>query len=148
MSMADRVAVMHEGRVLQVASPIDLYERPASHFVADFIGEMNFLPGSMQAGEFVVDGVGSFAVADPAIEAAWLGIRPEKLVIGVSDEAVNRLSGSVVDVSFYGALTHCVIEVPGLDQQVRANVSGPLRLPVGSPVQLGWDPADAVVLAG
>jgi spermidine/putrescine transport system ATP-binding protein len=45
LTMSDRIAVMHEGRVLQVGSPTEIYERPASRFVADFIGETNFLPG-------------------------------------------------------------------------------------------------------
>ncbi len=145
MSMADRVAVMHDGRVLQIASPVELYERPATHFVADFIGEMNFLCGSFETGRFVVPGVGSFRHPSPAPGARWLGIRPEKLSIGADGD--NQLEGSVIDVSFYGALTRCVVAVPGLDQPVRVNVSGPLQLRVGTVVALSWNAADAVALA-
>lgn len=145
MSMADRVAVMHDGRVLQIATPVELYERPATHFVADFIGEMNFLSGSFETDRFVVPGVGSFRPPSPAPGARWLGIRPEKLSIGVGGD--NQLEGSVIDVSFYGALTHCVVAVAGLDQPVRVNVSGPLQLRVGTVVALSWKAVDAVVLA-
>lgn len=145
MSMADRIAVMHEGHVLQVASPVELYERPATHFVADFIGEMNFLPGAISEGLFDVPGIGRFLVTDPDQSGDWLGVRPEKLTIG--SHSTNRLTGTVVDVSFYGALTHCLVEVAGLEQSVRVNVSGPLQLPAGAPVTVGWDPADAVVLS-
>ena len=144
MSMADRVAVMHVGRVLQVATPIDLYERPATHFVADFIGEMNFIAGRVEHGRFSSPGVGDFAVGE-AEDGRWLGIRPEKLEIGAVDG--NRLEGTVVDVSFYGASTHCVVDVPGMPRPVRATVTGPLQLPVGTQITLGWDPADAVVLS-
>lgn len=143
--MADRVAVMHEGEVLQVASPVELYERPVSHFVADFIGEMNFLEGTGSGDRFEVPGVGIFAVAGGVGSARFLGIRPEKLAIG-DESSTNQITGSVIDVSFYGALTHCVIEVPGLDQPLRANVTGPLQLPVGAAVTVGWEPADAVAL--
>ncbi len=145
MSMADRIAVMNEGDVLQVASPVELYERPATHFVADFIGEMNFLPGTVSDGAFEVSGVGRFALADRDGAGEWLGIRPEKLVIG--GHTVNRFDGSVVDVSFYGALTHCLVQVPGLDQPIRVNVSGPLLLPVGATVTVGWNPAEAILLS-
>ena len=143
--MADRIAVMNEGDILQVASPVELYERPATHFVADFIGEMNFIPGTVSDGAFEVPGVGRFDLADRDGVGEWLGIRPEKLVIG--DRTANRLEGSVVDVSFYGALTHCLVQVPGLDEPLRANVSGPLQLPVGATVKVGWNPAEAILLS-
>jgi len=146
MSMADRVAVMHHGRVLQVASPVELYEKPSSFFVADFIGEMNFLEGSLQGDRFVVPGVGSFAAEGQASEVRWLAVRPEKLLINPT-EAANRLDGTVVDVSFYGALTHCVVSVPGLQTPLRANVTGPLALTPGATVTLGWNPSDSITLS-
>ena len=79
MSMADRIAVMHLGRVLQMASPQELYARPVDHFVAAFIGKMNFLPGRVVGGRVEVDGVGrSCGVAGHGTPArGWLAVRPE-----------------------------------------------------------------------
>jgi multiple sugar transport system ATP-binding protein len=81
MGMADRIVVLQAGRVEQVGTPLDLFDRPANRFVAGFIGSpgMNFLEGSVQDGAFHVEGH-ALAVPSPHVGPATLGIRPEHLV--------------------------------------------------------------------
>jgi putative spermidine/putrescine transport system ATP-binding protein len=126
--MSDRVAVMKEGRVEQIGSPSDLYDRPANRFVAGFIGESNFFDGEVAAasGREVavrVAGVTVIAVSDhaPAIGAhVALAVRPEK--IGFRDGAapepqarLNALAALVRDVTFVGDIHRYVLEIsPGL----------------------------------
>ena len=91
LSMSDRIAVMDRGRVLQTGRPQDIYERPATRFVADFIGEANVLPGAL---------VGR-------AEAADVAIRPERVVLSIGTGA--GLSGRVLDVTYRGATTSCTV---------------------------------------
>ena len=94
LSMSDRIAVMNQGRVLQLGRPDDIYERPVSRFVADFIGEANVLPGSL--------------VGLP--EAAFAAIRPER--VGLSTDLTPgqpSLPGRVADVTYLGATTSYAI---------------------------------------
>lgn len=90
MTLADRIAVMKNGRIQQLANPAEIYNRPANLFVAGFIGspKMNFLRGVMEAGRFIVAGQG-LAAAGAAIPAgeAILGIRPEHVTLATQDGA-------------------------------------------------------------
>ncbi len=91
LSMSDRIAVMDRGRVLQAGRPQDIYERPTTRFVADFIGEANVLPAAL------VGRPGGGAVA----------IRPERVTVSVGDGA--GLPGRVLDVTYRGATTSCSV---------------------------------------
>jgi multiple sugar transport system ATP-binding protein len=112
MSLGDRVAVMAEGRILQVAPPMELYRNPVNRFVAGFIGSpgMNFLDGRMaRRGEslmFVSEGAGEVALSGASLregEAAVLGIRPERLVAaGALGRDSIRLCGRVESVEPLG----------------------------------------------
>ncbi|MBF0680168.1 MAG: sn-glycerol-3-phosphate ABC transporter ATP-binding protein UgpC [Devosia sp.] len=82
MTMADRIVVMHGGRVEQIGAPLDLYDRPANLFVAGFIGSpgMNIIPGTIEASGFVANGVTlPLPAGITATGAAKYGIRPEHL---------------------------------------------------------------------
>jgi ABC-type Fe3+/spermidine/putrescine transport system ATPase subunit len=91
--------------------------------------------GSLHGREFSLATAGS---------GSLLGIRPENMIIGAA--ASQAIEGTVVDVSFFGAQTHCIVEVDGFSTPFRCSVVGPLALAVGSTVSIGWNPADAVVL--
>jgi putrescine transport system ATP-binding protein len=83
MSMASRLAVMDVGRIVQVGSPHEIYERPRSRFVADFIGIVNILPQG--------DG------------RRWLALRPEKIALGVArPDAAHAVAGKIVDAAYEG----------------------------------------------
>ncbi|HTR10300.1 MAG TPA: ABC transporter ATP-binding protein [Paraburkholderia sp.] len=79
LAMADRVAVMHDGRVQQIGSADELYERPANPFVASFLGRMNFLPGHVDNGQFITEKGERIDVKTATPDATTLGIRPERL---------------------------------------------------------------------
>ena len=80
MTMADRIAVLDHGRVLQVASPRELYHRPVDHFVAAFIGKMNFISGEVTGDTIATAGLGTLPVQQPAVPVqgpGYLAVRPE-----------------------------------------------------------------------
>jgi spermidine/putrescine transport system ATP-binding protein len=168
MTMADTVAVMRAGRLEQVGAPADLYDRPATTFVANFLGQSNLLPlegFSDPGGEFITahaHGVG--LVVDraqlpdahlpgpgPAGSRAEvrLGIRPEKLrILGRDDRAsANRLGGTVTDASFTGVATTYLVAMPwGQELTVTQPNDGSARAQLGDAVTLGWDPHQAFLV--
>ncbi len=149
MSMADRIAVMRHGHLEQLDGPVDLYERPASLFVARFIGSNDLFEGVAAEGGVAVDGVGLLPAATMALPPgtrAWLGIRPEHVrVLGPGDPNAV-LSGIVEDTQFQGGLSNIAVDVPGLAAPVLATQQGVARVTRGTPVALTWDPAKSVVL--
>ena len=128
--MSDRIAVMSEGKVLQVSSPTGLYERPGSRFVADFIGTMNFFEGRMRKsddGKAVVD-AGSLGEVEVAIGSGAPGvgddvlvaIRPEKLKLHFEapGEGINIVEGRMGPVAYLGDRSHFHVVLPGRDLPV------------------------------
>ncbi len=93
MTVADRIAVMNHGRIIQVATPAEIYEQPNSRYVADFIGDINLLEGSIQSTfdrivKMECAGTGAVVEVDQEMEAqkgepAWFAIRPEKVAISL-----------------------------------------------------------------
>jgi spermidine/putrescine ABC transporter ATP-binding subunit len=116
MSMADRIAVMHAGHVLQVATPQELYARPVDHFVAAFIGKMNFLPGRVAAAGVEVDGVG---VVEAAVNGhaqgadVWLAVRPEHSRVAAHAGGQPSVGGLVEAVAFVGSQVHTHVTLDG-----------------------------------
>ncbi len=117
MTMADRIAVMSHGKVVQVATPAEIYEAPNSRFVADFIGDVNIFDGKVVGAndstvEIAVDGDFSIKVVTPEKpamgSAAGFAIRPEKLKVGRKPPAhpgVNAVSGELWDIAYLGDMT-------------------------------------------
>ncbi len=123
MTMADRIGVMDQGRLEQVATPRQLYEAPASRWIAEFVGDINLFEGevaSREAGRLTIAtrDAGSIVVAAPlqpvTKPVVAVAIRPEKVKLSrrgpASDaagsaQAINRLEGIVTDVSYLGGLT-------------------------------------------
>lgn len=156
LDMSDRVAVMGEGRVQQLGSPGEIYEEPVNRFVADFIGETNFLPGE------VIETTGERARVrtpfGPEIVAAQTGvtapgpatlsIRPEK--IGLEDEATGTvLTGTVVSRNYMGGYTHYTIDAGGVALRVsRRNAVSHSEegFTVGREVRVGFEPGSVRVL--
>ena len=113
MTMADTIAVMSRGKVEQLGSPGELYERPQTAFVAGFLGVSNLLHGTA-AGDGVVrlDGGGEVRVPPAALDGrsgrVAVGVRPEKIRLG--DSEPNRLAGRVVETAYVGVSTQYVVE--------------------------------------
>jgi spermidine/putrescine transport system ATP-binding protein len=169
MSMADRLAVMNEGRIEQIGRPEDLYHLPRTAFVANFLGRSNLMAGTVTGGGqgsgplLEVDASGHrFAVhRDRAVSATGqvlVGVRPEKIDMRPAGAGadrltagwgINRVAGTVTDVAFTGVSTEYRVEVPGLGELgvFAQNRGGDLMRP-GDAVGLSWDPAHAFGLDG
>jgi len=159
--MSDRIAVMNQGRIEQAGSPSDLYDRPATRFVAGFIGESNFLEGEvagLQGRDVAATVAGATVVAisrqPPAVGArVVLAIRPEK--IGFRDLSapapqtrVNTIKAVVREVTFVGEMHRYVLEIaPGVTlvakQQHRFQMKA--RAP-GERVMVEWHVEDSLVV--
>jgi spermidine/putrescine transport system ATP-binding protein len=158
--MSDRIAVMFEGEIAQLADPETLYRRPNSRKVADFIGTMNFVPATVlsEVGDKVeVDakGLGKVSIdssmAPPAKgESPVVGLRPETLTLLYDDQkAPERETDGVIDeVIYFGDMTYYDVYLGGTDVEVRLsmrNVPGRPVLDVGTKVRVAWSPSALVL---
>jgi putative spermidine/putrescine transport system ATP-binding protein len=161
MSMSDRIAIMDHGRIHQVGSPGEVYERPANPFVGRFLGEANLIEGTVlaEAGAVVRLRLPSGQeLRAPSSDSCRTGrgmlfIRPERVEISPStiatgDPKANTLAGKVRRCSFLGNILRYAIDLDGappltVDLQ---NAAGALPLPVGAPVVLRWPVADSLIL--
>jgi len=149
MAMADRLVVMREGRVQQVGAQEDLYERPATPFVARFIGNSNILTGRHDGTVFRTGSGTEIALAGryPSPGAATLALRPERIALAET----GQVSGTVLLASYMGAtIEHVVALDPQTQLLVRGASSGPgatPRLAAGQTVHLTW-PEASVCLFG
>ena len=128
LSLSDRVAVMKDGRVLQVGAPKELYERPRTRFVADFVGTNNLVPGQVRErtrGQLVVEtSLGRLrAIADAAVSnRCVLAIRPENVALGGETQGDgNVVHGRVAFVSYLGNTVRYDVEAAG-GQILKADV--------------------------
>ena len=157
MVLSDRVAVFHDGRLQQIASPEGLYEEPMRNFVARFIGENNRLPGRIES----IDGaVCEVRVGDALIQAlrvvpaevgeeTTLSIRPER--VGLAPDAGlyhNEFEAEVQDITFLGDHLRVVVSLLGRDDFIVKipNIVGHGAVIPGDRVRLGWTPTDCRAL--
>ncbi|HYK95793.1 MAG TPA: ABC transporter ATP-binding protein [Candidatus Dormibacteraeota bacterium] len=156
LTMSDRIAVMRGGRIEQVGPPEDLYDRPATAFVADFIGTTNLLRGTVESiadGAAVVrlDSGDRCRIAPDGRQpgqAVQLSIRPEAISVDGSNEAMEGLPlhATIEQVAYLGAAVQYQIRTQGgLAMTVLAGKSGP-RFESGQAVRLAWLPAEALVI--
>jgi spermidine/putrescine transport system ATP-binding protein len=148
MTMADTIAVMNGGRIEQLGTPAELYERPRSAFVAGFLGKSNLLEGTIAGDGLIrlVDGSELRASTNGSHGPVSIGVRPEK--ISLSDGGVNRLSGKVKESAYIGVATEVVVATPVgemtvFHQNVEAGGVGPAP---GSQVTLSWAPEATFVV--
>jgi ABC-type Fe3+/spermidine/putrescine transport system ATPase subunit len=160
LSMADRIAVMDRGKVRQIAGPAELYERPQSRFVADFIGKVNLLDADVvekQGGTMLceVKGIGRLAVPceRAASGAVALAVRPEKLSLSETGSQAGdriRLRGQVRDVAYYGDTSHVFLTAEG-GLELMVNVQNDRRSggghARGQELWISWAPEDTLLLA-
>jgi spermidine/putrescine ABC transporter ATP-binding subunit len=149
LGMADRIGVMHAGRLLQVGTPTEVYEHPATRFIAEFLGAANVLPATVRDGCLLLAcGTPVLTAAAVPPDAAWLAIRPERLSFG--DDTANRLSGVVVQRSYAGeTLTHVVRLADGALLRTTTALRHGLNAgqpDVGDAVTLSWAPEACIVL--
>ncbi|MEY4753725.1 MAG: polyamine transporter ATP-binding protein [Pseudomonadota bacterium] len=161
MTMASRIAVMSEGRFLQVGSPVDIYETPTTRFVADFIGNVNLMDGRISVDEadhaqvqcadvlhHIGHGVTGYLGQDVTV-----AVRPEKIHLSRErphDEPANIVQGTVKEMSYFGDYTMYHLELAS-GARLKVNVENDTRQHVGAPtwgdrVWAHWLPSAQVVL--
>ena len=155
--MSDRVVVMSHGRVEQLGPPDELYERPVNRFVADFLGESNFLEGKVEriAGPYaVVRTTDGLAVEVPTPDGIGpgqqvsLAVRPERIRFATGDDLQNTYEGMVEEVIYVGENTRYRVHV-GRDSVLtakRPNLADSFRPRVGERVRIGWHSEDTVIV--
>jgi putrescine transport system ATP-binding protein len=162
MTVADRIAVMDRGRLIQVATPQEIYERPNSRWVADFIGDVNLIEGRV----LEVNATGTVVASDAAgrlhalshadvkpDDVVWVALRPEKVRIAhapPSTEGENCVAGQVTDIGYLGDLSIYKVRLDNgtVMKTAVANVTRLLERPIGwdDRVWLSWAPEAAMVL--
>ena len=165
LSMADSIAVMRDGRLMQVGPPRELYTRPGSRFVAEFLGEANFIPGTVAS---VTGGVASVDTAVGAIRSTvfpdslkqgvevTLSLRPEALRLhaAADAQAANTFTARRHETIYLGEIARHLLHITpagGEGPPVAITASELNPAPPGSadePVRVGVDPGDVVMLAG
>jgi putrescine transport system ATP-binding protein len=162
MTVSDRIAVMNKGELVQVATPAEIYEAPNCRYVADFIGDINIMEGTVvanegsagQAGLVRIDCGGLSVTVEQACAAAVghqaaFAVRPEKVRISLDAPAetqVNVASGEVMDIGYLGDFSVFIVKLGDgrILRAAQANVSRLVDRPItfGDKVWLTW-PADA-----
>ncbi|MFH0517986.1 ABC transporter ATP-binding protein [Streptomyces sp. M41] len=156
LTMSDRIAVMNEGRVEQCGTPEDIYEHPASSFVASFMGTSNLMTGTYRDGEVqLAKGpalpVGARSeIADGA--AVSVSVRPEKIWLSDFEPGMSMLSGVLRETVYSGPTTTYLIELaPGVTLSVLEQNTARARMEDrwsgGETVEFGWRPEHCLVLA-
>jgi spermidine/putrescine transport system ATP-binding protein len=162
LSLSDRIAVMNNGEIEQVGTPSDIYDRPLTPFVADFIGDTNLLTGQIeqqdptslkvvtQSGlQVVVQASQAQSTLTPALKPVVVSIRPEKIHLSLEPQTdnVNCYQGQVSHVMYLGTHIHCVVRLTSGD---RLTVLQPNRagatMSVDTPVHVHWHQDDCLAL--
>jgi len=157
--MADRIAVMEEGRVCQIATPEDLYEFPSSRFVADFIGKVNLLDGKTsgargKAVKVGVDGIGELTIPHEGSASGdvALAVRPEKLLLSKRKPTAQRIAvkGKIINIAYYGNASHVFLETD-TGVPLTANVQNETRskegeIDIGDDTWISWRASDTLIL--
>jgi putrescine transport system ATP-binding protein len=162
MTLADRIAVMDHGRIVQVGTPAEIYEQPNSRYVADFIGNINLIDGEVvenAGGTVRLDSPNAAAivvkqdvVAVPK-QPAWFAVRPEKIDVSLTEPAdisVNAANGEVIDIGYLGDISIYHVRLAS-GTMVKATIANRTRM-VERPITwhdrvwLTWAPEAGIVL--
>lgn len=157
MMLADRIAVMRDGAIIQVGRPAEIYEAPTDRYVAGFVGDVNLFEGRVDiatAGRVRLTGAdGAFEVEGEADvdSLAWIAVRPEKMVLSTEPFGDrNQLEGQILDYGYLGDWTTYLVEIsPGRTvRAARANATRTVARPLGcgDRVWLSFAADSAVVL--
>ncbi len=159
LSIADRMAVMDRGDILQVGSPLEVYKRPRNRFVANFIGDSNFLKGRVvesRPGSGLVETPvgrleGVFTDPDaglPQGSEVTVSVRPESIRLGEASPSQNAISGTIGTSVYYGEVAHYTLEAGGTVLQVSELNPRHLGERAEGNLYATVDPEDVVLLNG
>ncbi len=154
VTMSDRIGVMHEGKLLQIGTPEDIYERPSTRFVADFIGRSNFLEATVASENEVVlsNGDRLQLESDHAIgESVAITVRPERLTIhkkGESSSNQHQIDGAIDSVVYLGNAIVYSVSIDWMHLEVRSSETSNSRYSEGDEVTVSFDPKYVSVVSG
>jgi putrescine transport system ATP-binding protein len=164
MTVSDRISVMDHGKIVQIATPAEIYEAPNSRYVADFIGSVNMFEGVVDKGAGDVirieaeDGLVIVSGSTAPVaknQKVWFAVRPEKVRIAhdaPADSAVNAVTGEVADIAYFGDMTTYNVRLPSgkLVRASRMNAERAVERAItwNDPVWLSFAPDSGVVLTG
>ena len=155
ITMADRICVMRDGRIVQVDAPAAIYYRPGTEYVARFFGDNNLIPGVLAEreegtrwlatpiGRFVLPVEAGEAVAGSDGQKAMLVVRPEAIRLVADDPTLaNRLTARVLEVSFVGPVSQVLLQPQGgegapLMAKLPSRAEG-LPIAAGQEIEIGW----------
>jgi iron(III) transport system ATP-binding protein len=152
LSVADRIAVLKDGKLIQVGTPSEIYHRPRTKFVADFIGQTNLLPGKVvqrsASSVRVETPAGTFVApsANGVPDHVTVSIRPEHMQIvrdGETRAGRNRIAGASVSTTFLGEASEHLLRV---NEQMLKVISAPPVFDVPDEITVEFDPEDVVLL--
>ncbi len=154
LTMSDRIAIMHDGVVDQLASPKDIYEHPATRFVATFIGETNTYDGCVTS---MTDGVATVTLENGAVrvkcddsfnilEYATVSVRPESMRFDTKPHEGFELVAVVKDFIYVGSVLKCIVSLPNGNELKIERLSGQELPEIGSRIYPYWDPMDGVLI--
>jgi putrescine transport system ATP-binding protein len=154
LSMASQIGVMNEGRLVQIGTPAEIYERPNSRFVAGFIGEVNLFEGTPTTGPagpvLMVAGMPEPiplpAAACPGREFLALAVRPEKLALSRERPPGLALAATVTAIGYLGGLSAIRLAAAGRELKARVPSALATGLMRGNPVWASWARDDAIVI--
>ncbi len=153
MTVADRIALMNEGRLIQVGPPADVYERPNSRWVADFVGQVTLIEGWLEQGGSFTTAIGQLQVAAPGTpgDKMWLALRPEKLRMTAEHAASdhrNAVAGTVFEVGYRGDSSIYKVRLAdrSLIKVALANAGGRPPFALNELVWVSWPPDAGVML--
>ncbi len=154
MIVADRIAVMDQGRLAQVGKPSEIYERPNSRWIADFIGEVSLIEGTVSQTDTIATALGPLLIEESAAKAGdkvCLALRPEKIRLSEQRPAgleINALAGTVHEIGYRGDISLYKVRLAdrSLMKVALANIGGPPPFAVNDVVWLSWAPTAGVVL--
>ena len=162
LTMSDRIAIMHDGVVDQIGSPTEIYERPATKFVATFIGETNVFDGtirSIEGGKAVigiengeVTSSGSVEEGDgkntgfAVNEFVTVSVRPEKMHFSPKPVEGFTVPAVVRDYIYVGSVLKCIAVLPNGNEIKMEKLAGEELPPIGEKVFICWEPEDAVLI--
>ena len=164
MTVADRIAVMDKGKLVQVSTPTELYEQPNNKYVADFIGDINLIEGHIAAtdgaGNMKLEGAGLTSPLDVHSDTkvnkgdkVWLALRPEKIRVSLDPPAngtANSLEGTVYDIGYLGDTSVYHVKLPSgaTIRTLSANTTRLVERPIGwdDKVWLSWSRDSGVLL--
>jgi spermidine/putrescine transport system ATP-binding protein len=162
LSLSDRIAVMRAGKIEQIGTPTEIYERPQTTFVADFIGDTNLLTGRLEAADASTLEIRTTSGLNIVVQPKYprdtainnakevvVSVRPEKIRLSLSppDSKINCFEGHIQHVMYLGTHVHCVVELLSGDRLTVMLPNLTSKMPEANiPIYARWAPTDCLAL--